>query len=515
MRGIGLVSGAVGLAFFVGLFAIAAPAVAQDFSLVTTLVHPNQRPNNEDRFGSGVAISGGTLFVGAKDEQAANAYSGVVHVFSDVDWAEVAQIKSSVDADIEFGAAIELEGERALISNMAIDDGVVWFFEKVEGVWTEKLRVQGIVNEAFGYRLALRGDFAFIAAPRVGTGNVHVYRRVAETWGETQVLTADDALEGDFFGYAIAFDGQRLAVAAPGNVLGATRSSVYTFSKVGDAFVQDGKLTGDDPASNWFGGDVALSGETLIVSSPPAYQAMSAGKALVYERRADQWEPASELAVEDEASFPNGLALDGDTAWLGAPGTNPRALNVYAFNRTNGAWQQGQKLNFPDFGEYQIASWNVRDETFAIGFWNGLRTESVQVYRGAGHQSSSGGSASGSGGALAVGGAATTGASGESGAVLGGSSNPSTRGGSPAEPTGGEPSSGRGSSPESSERGGCGCTFAASRNAHAWLFFVLAFAISRRRRTPAGRSREASYGRSRCRSADSKLGRWRPSLRAP
>jgi uncharacterized protein (TIGR03382 family) len=496
------------------LLAIAAPAVAQDFSLVTTLVHPNQRPSNEDRFGSGVAISGGTLLVGAMDEQAANAYSGVVHVFSDVDWAEVAPIKSSVDADIEFGAAVQLDGDRALISNMAIDGGVAWFFEKIEGVWTEKLRVQGLVNEAFGYRLALRGDLAFIAAPRVGTGNVHVYRRVAGTWGETQVLTADDAQDGDFFGYSIAFDGQRLAVSAPGNALGATRSAVYTFSKQGDAFVQEGKLTGDDPATHWFGGDVALSGDTLIVNAPAAYQAMSAGKALVYERRAEQWELASELTVEGEASFPTGLALDGDTAWIGAPGTNPRALNVYAFNRTNGAWLGGQKLNFPDFGEYQIATWRVQDGSLAIGFWNGLRTESVQVYRGAGYQSSSAGSPSGSAGPGGVGGTAATGASGEGSATLGGSSSPSTSG-SLAGPTIADPSSGGGSSSESSERGGCGCTLVQSGKPPVWPLLVLAFAISRRRRTPAGRSREASCGRRRCRSADSTLGRWRPSLRAP
>ncbi|HEY0465528.1 MAG TPA: hypothetical protein VGC79_15035, partial [Polyangiaceae bacterium] len=164
MRGLRLVSrGAwVAVGVFVGLFASAAPALAQDFSLVTTLLHPNSRENNEDRFGSAVAISGGTLFVGAKSEQGANDYSGVVHLFSDGDWSEIAQLKSSVDADFEFGAAIQVDGERALISNAAIDGGLVWFFEKAQGVWTEKLRVQGLVNEAFGYRLALRGDFAFI-----------------------------------------------------------------------------------------------------------------------------------------------------------------------------------------------------------------------------------------------------------------------------------------------------------------------------------------------------------------
>lgn len=276
---------------FLGLLTLVAPAAAQDFSWVTTLVHPNLRANNEDRFGSAVAIGSGTMLVGAKDERAANDYSGIVHVFSDVDWSEVAQLKSSLDTDFEFGAAIQLDGERALISNTAIDRGVIWFFERVAGVWTEKLRVQGLDNEAFGYALALRGDFAFIAAPRVGTGNVHVYRRLAERWSEVQVLTASDGQAEDFFGYAVAFDGRRLAIGAPGNFLGPKRCSVYTFSKVGDAFVQDGKIEGEDPATHWLGADVGVSGDTLIVNAPPVYPVTSGGKALVYERRGEGHSP--------------------------------------------------------------------------------------------------------------------------------------------------------------------------------------------------------------------------------
>lgn len=492
MRGMRLAFRGTGVAFgtCIGLLALAAPALAQDFGLVTTLVHPNPRPNNEDRFGSGVAVSGGTLFVGAKDEQGANDYSGAVHVFSDADWSEVARLKSSIDTDIEFGSAIEVDGERALISNTAIDGGVVWFFEKVEGVWTEKLRVQGVVNEAFGYRLALRGDLAFIAAPRVGTGNVHVYRRAAGTWSEVQVLTAEDAMAEDFFGYSIAFDGQRLAVAAPGNFLGPKRTGVYTFSRVGDTFVQDGKIAGDDPTALWFGAEVAVTDTTLIVNAPPVYQSTAVGKALVYERHGERWELDSELGVDGEASFPEGLALDRDTVWFGARTNAPRSENVYAFQRTNGAWQQVQKLGFPELGESALASWDFQGGTFVIGFWNGLRTESVQVYRGAGYQGPSGGGApSGSAGAEAAGGSKTgspnaAGASGE-GTATGAA--PSSHGGTSSNDG---TSAGPGTNAESSERGGC--ALGPSRTTRTWSPAVLALAVAltrlraRRRSAPRG-----------------------------
>lgn len=494
MSGNGSIHGRAGVALgaFVGLFASARPAEAQDFSLVTTLVHPNPRPIEEDRFGNALAISGGTLFVGAKSEQVANDYSGVVHVFTDAGWQEVAQLKSSVEADTGFGAAIQLDGEHALISNAAIDYGVAWFFEKVGGVWTEKLRLQGLVNEAFGYRLALRGDFAFVAAARVGAGKVHVYRRVAGTWSETQVLTADDGQEGDFFGYSIAFDGQRVAIGAPGNFLGPKRSGVYTFSKQGDTFVQDGKLAGDDPAAHWFGAEVGVSGDTLIVNAPPAYQVKFGGKALVYERSAEQWELDGELTVQDEESFPDGLALEGDTAWFDARTNDPRSLNVYAFDRTSGDWQRAQKLSFPELGENELGSWAFRDGTFAIGFWNGLRTESVQVYRRPGHESSSGGgSPTGSAGTEPAGGSSARGdtnaggASGESSAAAGVGSNSSNSGSaSSAEP---------GASSSSSESGGC--TVVRSRNAwRAAPLAALAFALglTRRRRTAAASTRRSN-----------------------
>jgi hypothetical protein len=492
MRGMRLTFRGTWLAFvtFIGLLAPTAPALAQDFSLVTTLVHPNPRPNNEDRFGSSVALSGGTLFVGAKDEQGANDYSGAVHVFSDADWSEVARLESSVDADIEFGSAIELDGEQALISNTAIDNGVVWFFEKVAGVWTEKLRVQGVVNEAFGYRLALRGDFAFIAASRVGPGNVRVYRRAAGTWSEVQVLTADDGMAEDFFGYSIAFDGQRLAVSAPGNFLGPKRTGVYTFSRVGDSFVQDGKLAGEDPTALWFGAEVAVNGDTLIVNAPPVYQATSAGKALVYERHGDQWDLDSELTVEGEESFPGELAVDGDMAWFGARTNVPRSQNVYAFQRMSSGWQRGQTLNFPDLGESALTSWDVQGASFAIGFWNGLRTESVQVYRRPGHEGSGGGGApSGRAGADAAGGSGATGANaaGASGDGTATGAAPSSHGGAAANEGA---SAGQGTNADSSERGGC--ALGPSRNARAWPLGVLTLAVAlarlrdRRRSAPRG-----------------------------
>lgn len=488
------------LGVFTGLFAIAAPAVAQDFSLVTTLTHPNSRENNEDRFGSGLAISGGTLFVGAKDELGANAYSGVVHVFSDAGWSEVAQLKSSVDADFEFGAGIQVDGDRALISNASIDYGVVWFFEKVAGVWTEKLRVQGLVNEAFGSRLALRGDFAFIAASRVGTGNVHVYRRVAGTWSEVQVLTASDALSGDYFGYSMAFDGQRLAVGAPGTFLGPTRCGVYTFSQVGDAFVEDGKLTGDDPAGHWFGAALGLSGDTLIVNAPPPYQVTSGGKSLVYERRDDRWQLDSELTVEGEDSFPGGLALDHDTVWVGASTSDPPSQNVHAFKRTSAGWQEAQKLSFPKLGEYAITSWTFQDGTFAVGFWNGLRTESVQIYRSPGHESSSGGGAAGGSAGAQAGGASATGSTNAGGAsagfsaAAGISSNSDPSGGGGAESSAGaSAAAGQAPNSESSERSGC--TFARRNDGRAWPLAVLAFALAltrKRRSGPAAPNRPAT-----------------------
>ena len=467
----------VARAVFVGLFALAAPAGAQDFGLVTTLEHPNQRPNDEDRFGSGLAISGGTLFVGAKDERAANDYSGVVHVFSDVGWSEVARLESSLATDIEFGAAIQLDGERALISNTALDNGVVWFFEKVRGLWQEVLRVQGLTDEAFGYRLALRGDFAFIAVPRIGTGNVRVYQHVAGTWREVQVLTASDAQAEDYFGYSMAFDGQRLVVAAPGSNLGPKRSGVYTFSKVGDAFVEDGKIVGSDPVNQWFGADVGVSGDTLIVNAPPAYQGMIAGKALVYERRGEQWALDRELTVNGE-SFPGGLSMDQDIAWLGASTNEPRAQSVFAFQRSSDGWREAQKLNFAGLGQYEITRWTFRDGTLAVGSWNGLRTESVRVYRGPGHESSSsagaaGGGASGqAGGTAGVGNASATGVSGEGTGV---STKPADSGGGASDPDG---SAGRAAQSQSSEGGGC--ELAPSKEAQRWPLIALALALALR-----------------------------------
>ncbi len=452
---------AAGAAAFVGLLVLTAPSLAhgQDLELVTTLTHAQAPPGDMSRFGSGLAISGGTLFVGAKNEAGANEYSGAVHVFSDAGWSEVALLKSSVDSDMAFGSTIALDGDRALISNGAIDGGLVWFFEKDAGVWTEKLRIQGLVNEAFGHRLALRGDLAFIAAPRLGTGRVLVYRRQAGAWAEAQVLTADDAQEGDFFGYSVAFDGERLAVSAPGNFLGPTRTGVYTFSLAGEAFVQDGKLTGDDPASSWFGAAVGVSKGTLIVNAPPVYQSTSIGKALIYQRLGEQWTLERELSVEGEASFPDDLAFEGDTAWFGARTNEPRAFNAYAFQRTDEGWHAAQQLRFPDLGPSELTSWAFQGGTLAFGSSNGPNMDSVRVYRSADYRSPGGGA---------------TGSTNDAGSAAQGAA----AAGVGASSSGGAAAAGPSSRSESSETGGC--TFAPSQRSHTtpWELAALALAVA-------------------------------------
>jgi hypothetical protein len=127
------------------------------------------------------------------------------------------------------------------------------------------------------------------------------------------------------------------------------------------------------PCSRGFGAAVALSGNTLLIGSPGEYY----GNGLVYElTRVDgTWtgyrvlEPS---ALTPTRGFGNTLALDGDTALIGAPTDSDggaEAGAVYVFRSLDGVWQQQQKLRPNDgtAGGYFGSSVAIQGGTALIG----------------------------------------------------------------------------------------------------------------------------------------------------
>jgi hypothetical protein len=130
--------------------------------------------------------------------------------------------------------------------------------------------------------------------------------------------------------------------------------------------LQQAELVADDGAANdHFGTAVAVDGDTAIVGASGV--ATSRGTAYIFTRSGGVWTLQQELTLAGGAEydfFGNAVALSGDTALVGAyqkdVGSNPNQGAAYVFTRSGGVWTLQQELIDPggssgDYFGYDVA----------------------------------------------------------------------------------------------------------------------------------------------------------------
>ena len=187
-------------------------------------------------------------------------------------------------------------------------------------------------GDSFGYAVAVDGDTALVGAEaktvagRVNAGAVFVYTRTGTTWSQQTELTAADGAATDYFGGSVALAGDTAVVGAYGKSVGghADAGVAYIYTRAGTVWSQKAELSDPDAAAgDYFGISVALAGDTALVG---AYGAAfdghaGAGAAYVYTRTGTAWSQQAELTADDAAVndyFGYSVALSGDTALVGA-----------------------------------------------------------------------------------------------------------------------------------------------------------------------------------------------------
>src|SRR5262249_22540966 len=136
-------------------------------------------------------------------------------------------------------------------------------------------------------------------------GSVHVFERSGDQWQEEALLTASPSKPFDGFGWAIALQGDTLAVSS----LGANdaHGAVYVFVHVASSWLQQAELVADDgDHSDDFGWSVALSGNTVVVgASHEQTGGLYAGAAYVFARSGSSWSQQAKLQAADPGDEDN------------------------------------------------------------------------------------------------------------------------------------------------------------------------------------------------------------------
>lgn len=289
-----------------------------------------------DEFGYAVAISGNTALIGAAVK---NDGQGYVYAFtrSGTVWAQSQEFTEpgAGAPDDCFGCSLALSGTTALVGADGANGnvGAAFVYTNSGGTWVAQ--GQGFlganVGDFFGFSVALgpAGDTAVVGAFGTASeaGSAYVFTRTGATWSQQTVLAAGDPHAGDRFGYSVAAGS---GAALVGAYASGTAGAAYAFTQSGTAWSQSSKLVPADPTgADSFGASVALSGTTAIVGAYQHGGSAGPGAAYVYTGFSS---PPQELFARGAGEyFGYAVALSGTTAVVGAIGASNDEGNAYLF----------------------------------------------------------------------------------------------------------------------------------------------------------------------------------------
>ncbi|HET6633281.1 MAG TPA: hypothetical protein VFG73_11330 [Rhodanobacteraceae bacterium] len=264
-----------------------------------------------------------------------------------------------------------------------------------------------VAHDMFGNAVAVSGATAVVGASsanvdgRTEQGAAYVYTRQNGVWTQTAKLVASDGTSEDYFGYAVAIDGDTIAVGAWDHNSDRVDGGVYIFTRTGGTWSQTAKLApGDQGAAiSSFGKAVALAGPSMVLVGAPDALTCDAnnencitGAVYVFQDDAGAWSQTQKFSANETVwadHFGTALAVSaGDTLLVGDPADDFNGFQAgaaYLFRLTNGLWGETQQL-IPDsieehgaFGSAVALDGNMALVSAAGATVNGV-TDSGTVY---------------------------------------------------------------------------------------------------------------------------------------
>ena len=299
------------------------------------------------RFGTAVSIQDSTTAVAARGPIAAGKQSGAVYVFqlAASRWVQTRKLTSVLTND-RFGESIDLDGRHLVVgapgdARFGLNAGAVHLFRLTDQGWTFVTRIHAIKPAArakFGAAVAIDGNRLAVGAPGAasggtGSGEVHLFRITAAGVDPEPVFSSPDPSLHGRFGSSVALTGERLAVGAPGED-GWLRNTggVYIYLLKGKLWVLEADLdTGALSGGLFFGCSVALT-DNLLLGGARGHDVSGweSGSAHLFRRKGKKW--MNEAFLSPASGVKNGffghaVALEGRKGLIGAYG-----------DRTKGAW---------------------------------------------------------------------------------------------------------------------------------------------------------------------------------
>ena len=319
---------------------------------------------NFDWFGFSVAASGDRAIIGAPNEDEGASSAGAAYIFergASGDWLQIAKIRANIGVfAADFGDAVGLSGNYAIVSAKGEGSGTVYIFERdANDEWNQAARLQSSDTQSgddFGESVAISGNLAIVGADNEDTGGsnagaAYIFERDASgAWSETAKIQASDKQSLDLFGFSVDIDGNRAII---GSILeddgGASAGAAYIFERdANGSWSETAKiLASDREVNDQFGRSVALQGGRAVVGAIfEDTGGANAGAAYVFEQNANGvWNETAKIQASDKQAqdrFGGSVALSGDRVVVGA--NEADAAYIFERNSDGSGWSEVAKF---------------------------------------------------------------------------------------------------------------------------------------------------------------------------
>lgn len=235
-----------------------------------------------------------------------------------------------------FAWSAALDGSRAVFGapfdrpvTFGNQSGSAYIFKTSNWTETHKLIASDASDlDAFGMAMALDNGIVVVGAPRSDplddrSGSAYLFDVM--TGQELHKLVPSDGEAWDQFGHAVAIAGNTVAIGAPYHMSGGVQGAVYLFDAATGAQIRKLKPTG--PAlCEGFGWSIAAEGNLVLVGMPLRIDELAPSRGEAYLFDLSTYQELMKFVPSDpyEPAYPNGsfgtsVALDGNTALIGAP----------------------------------------------------------------------------------------------------------------------------------------------------------------------------------------------------
>jgi len=334
-----------------------------------------------DGFGYSVGVSGDTVLVGSVYDDDLYEDSGSVYLFDAISGNQRGDKLTASDADEAdaFGFALAISGNIAIVGAPdhhhvpGVRGGSAYLFDVTTGQALFELLASDREDlDHFGTSVAISGNTAIVGAYGDDDGgDVSGAAYLFDVTTGLQIgpkLVAPDAAADDEFGYAVGISGNTAIVGAHGDDDGGNASgSAYLFDVTTGQPIGP-KLTAPDPAADdQFGYAVAISGNTAIVAARG--DDGMAGAAYLFDATTGL-QIGSKLTAPGappNGAFGQSVAVDGDTAIVGAYGEDGFSGAAYLFDLATGGTPQRITPSDPSSMKYFGHSVAVSGGTAVVG----------------------------------------------------------------------------------------------------------------------------------------------------